>query len=104
MHLVIWNYEVMEGKSRRDLIEDIEADAPAYRRVPGLIRMDYGFAADLKSVIQVYLWRSKADADQYFNPQWDIAISRRWESARMTRRDYEAPVLIEGDKVQPAAA
>ena len=31
MHLVIWNYEVMEGKSRQDLIEDIQADAPAYR-------------------------------------------------------------------------
>lgn len=99
MHIVIWNYEVMEGKSRRDLLESIEADAPAYRNVPGLIRIDYGFAADLKSVVQVFLWQSKEEADRFFDPLWDGTTSRRWESARMTRRDYEAPVLIEGGKV-----
>jgi len=103
MHIVIWNYEVMEGKSRRDLLESIQADAPGYRNVPGLIRMDYGFAPDLKSVVQVYLWRSKDEADRFFNPEWDGATSRRWESPRMTRRDYEAPILIEGGKVMERA-
>ena len=99
MHIVIWNYEVMEGKSRQDLLEAIQADAPAYCKAPGLLRMDYGFAPDLKSVVQVFLWRSRADADRFFDPLWDGATSRRWESARMTRRDYEAPVLIEDGKV-----
>jgi hypothetical protein len=98
MHIVIWNYKVMEGKSRQDLQEAIQADAPQYQGVPGLIRMDYGFAVDLKSVVQVYLWRSREEADRFFNPEWDGATSRRWESAGMTRSDYEAPVLIEGGK------
>jgi len=96
MHIVIWRYDIMEGKSRQDLMESIEADAPDYLDAPGLIRLDYGFAPDLKSVVQVFLWQSKAAADAYFNAEWDGATSRRWESARMTREDYEAPVLIEG--------
>jgi hypothetical protein len=100
MHIVIWNYEVMEGKSRRDLLESIQADAPGYRNVPELIRLDYGFAPDLKSVVQVFLWQSKEAADRFFDPLWDGATSRRWESARMTRRDYEAPVLVEDGNVR----
>ncbi len=99
MHIVIWNYEVMEGKSRQDLLESIQADAPAYRNVPGLVRMDYGFSPDLKSVVQVFLWESRAKADRFFDALWDGATSRRWESARMTRKDYEAPVMIERDKL-----
>lgn len=99
MHMVTWNYEIMEGKSRRDLLESIQADAPGYRSVPGLIRLDYGFSPDLRSVIQVFLWRSRDDADRFFDPLWDGETSRRWESARMTRRDYEAPVLVESGKI-----
>lgn len=99
MHIVIWKYEVMEGKSRQDLLDSIRADAPGYRRVPGLIRMDYGFAPDLKTVIQVYLWQSRAVADRFFDSQWDGATSRRWESAGMKREDYEAPVAVERDAV-----
>lgn len=99
MHIVTWSYDVMEGKSRQDLVESILADAPLYRNVPGLIRMDYGFSTDLKSVIQVFLWRSKEEADRFFDPLWDGETSRRWESPAMTRRDYEAPVMIERGKV-----
>jgi hypothetical protein len=61
--------------------------------------MEYGFAPDLKSVIQVYLWQSKSAADRYFDPEWDGATSRRWESARMIREDYEAPLTIERGKL-----
>lgn len=99
MHIVIWKYEVMEGKSRQDLLDSMRADAPGYREAPGLIRMDYGFAPDLKSVVQVFLWQSRAAADRFFDPEWDGATSRRWESARMTRADYEAPVMVERGKV-----
>ena len=103
MHIVIWKYEVMEGKSRQDLLESIQADAPDYRDAPGLIRMDYGFAPDLKSVVQVFLWRTKAAADRFFDPEWDGATSRRWESARMAREDYEAPIMVERGKVLQGA-
>ena len=99
MHIVIWKYEVMEGKSRQDLLDSIQADAPAYRSVPGLVRMDYGFAPDLKSVVQIFLWKSTAEADRFFDAEWDGATSRRWESARMTRQDYVAPLAVEGGKV-----
>jgi len=49
MHIVIWKYDVMEGKSRQDLLESVQADAPDYRKVSGLVRMYYTSTTDLRS-------------------------------------------------------
>ena len=81
MHIVIWKYDVMEGKSRQDLLESVQADAPDYRKVSGLV-----------------LWKSKAAADAFFNREWDGETSRRWESAAMTRMDYDAPLVVESEQ------
>ena len=98
MHIVIWKYDVMEGKSRQDLLDSVKADAPDYRNVPGLIRMYYGIAPDLRSVVEVFLWKSRAAADGFFNRDWDGETSRRWESAAMTRMDYDAPLVVESEQ------
>jgi len=98
MHIVIWKYDVMEGKSRQDLLESVQADAPDYRKVSGLVRMYYGIAPDLRSVVEVFLWKSKAAADAFFNREWDGETSRRWESAAMTRMDYDAPLVVESEQ------
>ena len=98
MHVVIWKYDVMEGKSRQDLLDAVNADASDYRGIPGLIRLYYGIAPDCRSVVGIYLWKSKTAADRFFDSQWDGATSRRWESARMTRQDYETPVVVESEQ------
>ena len=96
MHIVTWKFNVMEGKSRQDLVDSIDADARDYLAVPGLVRLYYGIAPDLRSVVEIYLWQSKAAADRFFNSEWDGEASRRWESAPMTRQDYDAPTVVEG--------
>jgi hypothetical protein len=99
MHIVTWKYDVMEGKSRQDLIDAARADAKDYLDVPGLIRKSYGVSPDSKSVVEMYLWKSKSDADKFFDREWDGAAGRRWESAPMTRQDFEVPVIVEsGEK------
>jgi len=85
----------MEGKNRTDLMIPIQGSAADYQDVPGLIRMYYGLAPDLKSVVEIYLWKSKADADKFFNTDWDGETARRWESAPMKRQDFDAPVVVE---------
>ena len=99
MHIVIWTFEIMEGKSRTDLAESARADSRDYEGVAGLMQLHYGVAPDLRSVIEVYLWRSKSDADRFYDREWDGAASRRWESARMTRQDYDVPAAVEAGRV-----
>ena len=98
MHIVTWKYDVMEGKNRQDLLYTITAAAPEYLGVPGLIRKYYGIAPDCRSVVEFYLWKSKADADRFFNLDWDSRTSQRWESAMMTRQDFEAPMVVESEQ------
>jgi hypothetical protein len=45
--------------------------------------------------MHIVMWKSKAQADNFFDSDWDGETSRRWESAPMTRFDYEAPVVVE---------
>lgn len=98
MHIVIWKFEVMEGKNRQDLFAVMRGSAPDFQGVPGLISKCYGIAADCKSVREIYLWQSKAAADKFFDHEWDAETSRRWESARMTREDFDAPVMVESER------
>lgn len=98
MHIVTWKYDVMEGKNRHDLIDEIKGSAPDYQGVPGLIRKYYGIAPDCKSVVEFYLWKSRADADRFFNIDWEGETSRRWESALMTRQDFEVPLVVESEQ------
>jgi hypothetical protein len=49
----------------------------------------------VKSVIESYLRSSKADADAYFDMDWDSETSRVWESARMTREDFELVNVVQ---------
>lgn len=95
MHVVIWKYQVMEGKNRQDLLDAINGSVPDYQNVRGLIRKYCGIAPDCRLVAEIYLWASKAAADKFFNAEWDGETSRRWESAPMIREDYDVPVVVE---------
>jgi len=95
VHIVIWKFDVMEGKNRQDLLTVMHGAAPDFQGVPGLVRKHYCIAPDCRSVLEIYLWQSKAAADKFFDHAWDAETSRRWESARMTRQDFEAPVVVE---------
>jgi len=33
-----------------------------------------------------------------FNLDWDSRTSQRWESALMTRQDFEAPMVVESEQ------
>lgn len=98
MHMVIWKFEVMEGKNRQDLLIPIRGSAPDFQGVPGLVRVYFGIAPDTKSVHEIYLWKSKMDADKFFDADWDAETARRWESPRMSRQDFEVPVVVESEQ------
>ena len=103
MYLVTWKFEVMEGKNRQDLLDVFTASSAEEQSAPGLLRKYCCLGSDLKSAVEVYVWRSKHDADAYFDWKWDSATSRRWESALMTRQDFEVPLVVEGGKAQAPA-
>jgi hypothetical protein len=95
MHIVTWKYDVMEGKNREDLLAVLKATAHRDAYAPGLVRRYSVFGPGLRSVMEFYVWSSKADADAYFDMDWDSETSRAWESARMTREDFEVVNVVQ---------
>ena len=96
MHTVMLTINVNEGTSKQDILQEIEASGSENNGIPGLIRTYFGFTADCKSVVEIYLWQSKSDAENFFTHEWDASVSRRWQSAPMRRQDWDTPLVVDG--------
>ena len=92
---VVWTIDVNEGTSKQDILQGIEASGRDYEGIPGLVRTYFGMATDGKSVVEIYLWQSRADAETFFTHVWETEAARRWQSAPMRRQDFETPLVVE---------
>ena len=95
MYTVMWTIDVNEGTSKQDIVRGLEASAHEYKGIPGLVRTYFGVTANGKSVVEIYLWQTKADADKFFSPHWETLVSRRWQAAPMRRQDWATPLVVE---------
>ncbi|MEP7309938.1 MAG: hypothetical protein ABJA98_30895 [Acidobacteriota bacterium] len=96
MHTVLWTINVNEGTSKQDILQEIKASERACKGVPGLIRTYFAVTADIKSVVEIYLWQSRSEAEQFFTRHWEAELARRWQSAPTSRQDWETPLVVEG--------
>jgi hypothetical protein len=96
MHTVMLTINVNEGTSKQDILQEIEASRSDNKGIPGLIRTYFGITADCKSAVEIYLWQSKSDAENFFTHEWDASVSRRWQSAPMRRQDWDTPLVVDG--------
>ncbi|TSA41697.1 MAG: hypothetical protein D4R58_01090 [Betaproteobacteria bacterium] len=96
MHTVMLTINVNEGTSKQDILQQIEASGSENKGIAGLIRTYFGITADCKSVVEIYLWQSKLDAEKFFTHEWDASVSRRWQSAPMRWQDFETPLVVDG--------
>lgn len=107
MYCVMWTYEVPPELSEADIQRLFSEVAENYLGVPRLIRKYFGFTEDASSVIGIYLWSSKAAADEFYSPAWMAGVTERWGAAP-ARGEWIVPVVaetVEGRVVaEPATA
>jgi len=94
MHTVMWTFKVPGGTSKQDLINTINASAHTYQGIPGLIRKYYGIAEDGQTLVGIYLWKSKADAERFYTPAWIAMVTQRW-NAPPVRLQWDTPMVVE---------
>lgn len=63
-------FKLPEPISREQAREIFSSTAPKYREVHGLIRKYYLISEDGETAGGVYLWKSRADAEQLYNEDW----------------------------------
>ena len=96
MYTVMWTFHVPEGTTRQDLVNTINASAHTYLGIPGLIRKYYGIAEDGKTLVGIYLWKSKRQADAFYTTQWVAMVTQRWRSAPI-RQEWSTPMVVESE-------
>ncbi len=96
MHTVMWKFTLPADARKAQLDEIISASAGTYVGVPGLIRKYYGYALEQGrgELGGIYLWRTRAEADAFYTPQWVEKVSARWGVAPQ-RHDWETPTVVE---------
>lgn len=109
MHCVSWTYPAPTDLTKQKSDRLFAQVAEMYVGVPGLVRKYFGYSEDGRTVVGIYLWRSKADADAFYNPEWVAGVTKRW-GVMPARADWEIPQVVEsltGEVIReplPAAA
>jgi hypothetical protein len=94
VHCVMWTYAVPPQLTEPAIRQLFAEVAGNYLEVQGLIRKYFGFSEDATSVIGIYLWASKQDADAFYSAEWMAGVTKRWGAA--PRRDeWVVPVVAE---------
>jgi heme-degrading monooxygenase HmoA len=76
---------------------------PQYARLPGLLFKAYSFERDRGDYGGVYYWRSRAEAEAWFNPAWFERV-RKERGVEAQLRVLDAPLSIDNQPGGTAAA
>ncbi len=93
MVTVIVQFKVGDAKVEA-LKEIFAASVPKYQQVPGLLRKYYLLSDDGDTAGGVYLWKSRADAEALYTPEWKQMIKEKY-GAEPDLRYFESPVILD---------
>ena len=99
MITAIVNFKLPADIDARKAAELFKGSAPKYRGLKGLVRKYYLFDGEERIGGGVYLWKSKADAEAVYTPEWIAYIAERYGTSPDIRY-FETSVVVdnEGEK------
>jgi hypothetical protein len=74
--------------------EIFSCTAPKYREIKSLILKYYLFPQDGQTTGKVYLWHSRADAEQQCTDEWRRSILEKY-NAEPTVQYFQNPVIVD---------
>ena len=71
-----------------------ESTAPRYQNLPGLVRKYYLRSEDGRTAGGVYLWESRAQAEQVYNAEWRERVSKLYGNTPQVTY-FDTPVIVD---------
>jgi hypothetical protein len=68
--------------------------APKYRGVPGLLRKTYLLSDDGSTVLGVYFWQSRRDAEAMYTEDWRAFVRAKYHTEPSVTY-FESPVVVD---------
>ena len=94
MITAIVNFTLPAEIDAKKAAELFKGSAPKYRGMKGLVRKYYLFDAEKRIGGGVYLWKSRADAEAVYTPQWQAYIADRYGQLPDIRY-FETAVIVD---------
>ena len=96
MYCVMWTYQVPPRLTKDLIVKQFKDVADRYIGIPGLIRKYFGYGEAGDTVVGIYLWKSREDADMFYTPQWMAGVKERW-GAEPARAEWLIPTVAESE-------
>lgn len=96
MITAIVNFKLPDGIDSKKAAELFMGSAPKYRGMKGLVRKYYLFDAEKRIGGGVYLWKTRADAEAVYTPQWQAYIAERY-GAPPDIRYFKTAVIVDNE-------
>ena len=87
-------FKLSEPLTRDQAKEVFSSTAPRYREVQGLIRKYYLLSEDKGTAGGVYLWKSRREAEQFYDDDWKAFIMDKYASEPSVTY-FESPVVVD---------
>jgi len=94
MMTAIVQFKLPKPVSRDRAQELFLGTAPKYREAAGLVRKYYLISDDGTTAGGAYLWKSRADAERMYTPEWRQHIARTY-GAEPLLQFFETPVVVD---------
>jgi hypothetical protein len=78
MIVAIVTFRLAEARSLEDMKRVFEGTAPKYLKLPGLLRKNYFLSEDGLRAGGIYVWESKARAENFYSPAWQEFVTGKY--------------------------
>jgi len=94
MVVAIVTFRLPQRKTLVEMKAVFQSTAPKYLNLPGLLRKNYFVSEDGLRAGGLYVWESKARAEQFYTPEWQSFVAGKY-GAQPEIQYLDAPVMVD---------
>ena len=94
MIIAIVTFRLPQPSTREQMKEVFQSTAPKYLNLLGLLRKNYFLSEDGLRAGGIYVWESKARAEQFYSPEWKSFVAGKY-GAQPEIQYLDAPVMVD---------
>ena len=94
MIVAIVTFRLPQPKTREEMKAVFQSTAPKYLNLPGLLRKNYFVSEDGLRAGGIYVWESRARAQEFFTPEWKSFVAGKY-GVQPEIQYFDAPVMVD---------
>ena len=94
MIVAIVTFRLPQRKTLAEMKSVFQSTAPKYLNLPGLLRKNYFISEDGLRAGGLYVWESRARAEQFYTPEWTSFVSSKY-GVQPEIQYLDAPVMVD---------